>query len=74
MIQLTEPATSNRRLEVDETEKVSSTICRQDRGRLSDRVDSDRLAASVALLPHWINRESFLATGIFEADYYSTSY
>jgi hypothetical protein len=27
-----------------------------------DRVDSDRLAVSVAVLPHWTNRESFLAT------------
>jgi hypothetical protein len=30
-----------------------------------DRVDSDRPAVSVAVLPHWINRESFLATSAF---------
>jgi hypothetical protein len=50
---------------VDETDKVSSTICCQDQGRLRDRVDSDRLAVSVAVLPHWIERESFLATSAF---------
>jgi hypothetical protein len=43
---------------------ASYPIC-QDRGRLRDRVDSDRLAVSVAVLPHWINRESFLATLAF---------
>jgi hypothetical protein len=43
MIQQSEPTTKSRRLQVDETEKVSSTICCQDRGWLWDRVGSDRL-------------------------------
>jgi hypothetical protein len=48
MIQQTEPTTNSLRLKVNETEKVSSTICCQDRGWLRDRVGSDRLGVSVA--------------------------
>src|SRR5260370_25006656 len=32
-------------------------------------LDSDRLAVSVAVLPHWFNRESFLATSAFFVTY-----
>jgi hypothetical protein len=64
MIQQTEPTTNSRRLQVDETEKVSSTICCQDRGWLWDRVGSDRLGCQRCWVCS-INREVLPATSAF---------